>query len=68
MMESRLTDLEIKVAYQDDLLDALNRLVAVQQDHIARLQADMRHLYEQMRALQPSGSGSPEIEPPPPHY
>ncbi|MFD0950279.1 SlyX family protein [Paraperlucidibaca wandonensis] len=63
-----MTDLEVKVAYQDDLLDALNRLVATQQDHIARLQGDMRHLYEQMKTLQPSGMGDSDVEPPPPHY
>lgn len=66
-MESRLTDLEVKVAYQDDLLDALNRVVASQQDHIARLQDDLRHLYEQMKTMQPPGQGSSDNEPPP-HY
>ncbi len=66
-MESRLTDLEVKVAFQDDLLEALNRLVATQQDQIERLQGDMRHLYEQMKAIQPDGQGSLDNEPPP-HY
>jgi SlyX protein len=67
-MESRLTDLEVKVAFQDDLLEALNRLVASQQDHIGRLQGDMRYLYEQMKTLQPIAMGSSEAELPPPHY
>ncbi|MEO6699328.1 MAG: SlyX family protein [Paraperlucidibaca sp.] len=67
-MESRLTDLEVKVAFQDDLLEALNRLVASQQDHIERLRGDMRHLYEQMKMLQPTEAGGSDVEPPPPHY
>jgi len=47
--DQRLTDLEIKLSYAEDLLDALNALVARQQDQIDRLLhevADLRHRRE----------------------
>lgn len=67
-MESRLTELEIKVAFQDDLLDTLNLAVARQQRQIDLLQEQLQALYQQMRA---SGSGGAEAGPQheiPPHY
>ena len=44
-IDKRLTDLEVKAAYAEDLVDELNRLVARQQDQIERLMravADLR--------------------------
>ena len=67
-MESRLTELEIKVAFQDDLLETLNLAVARQQRQIDLLQEQLQALYQQMRA---SGPGGPENGPQheiPPHY
>ena len=66
--DQRLTDLEIKVAYADDLLDQLNALVYRQQLAIDRLQAQVAQLHQQLRD---NGAGAPprslrdEI---PPHY
>jgi SlyX protein len=69
-MESRLVELETKVALQDDLLDALNLTVARQQQQIDLLQQQLRVLYQQFRNSQPDGPSSAgslrdEI---PPHY
>ncbi|MDR3383736.1 SlyX family protein [Cupriavidus basilensis] len=67
-MESRLTELEIKVAFQDDLLDTLNLAVARQQRQIDLLQEQLQALYQQMRS---SGTGSADNGPQhelPPHY
>ena len=52
-MDARITDLEVKLAFQDDLLEALNQTVAQQQQQIGLLQAQMRLLYQQMKTLQP---------------
>ncbi|GAB7545692.1 SlyX family protein [Cupriavidus sp. 8B] len=67
-MESRLTELEIKVAFQDDLLDTLNLAVARQQRQIDLLQEQLQALYQQMRS---SGTGGGDNGPQhelPPHY
>ncbi|WP_420995752.1 SlyX family protein [Cupriavidus sp. 30B13] len=67
-MESRLTELEIKVAFQDDLLETLNLAVARQQRQIDLLQEQLQALYQQMRS---GGAGGPDNSPQheiPPHY
>ncbi|MEL0027260.1 MAG: SlyX family protein [Perlucidibaca sp.] len=67
-MESRLTNLEVKVAFQDDLLESLNQVVAQQQRQIDLLQGEIRMLYDQLKSLQPSLIATAVEEPPPPHY
>ena len=70
-MEERLIELEIKLSLNDDLLDELNRQVYRQQQQIDLLQAQLRHLYGQMRANAESAENAEprnlrdEI---PPHY
>ena len=66
-MESRLTELEIRQALQDDLLDELNRMVATQQKQILALQQEVRSLNQYIQALEPAGRGLPDQEIPP-HY
>lgn len=67
-MESRLTDVEVKLAFQDDLLEALNQTVADQQRQIDLLQGEIRVLYQQLKSLQPTMVAATADEPPPPHY
>jgi SlyX protein len=68
-MDSRLTDLESKVAFQDDLLESLNRIVVEQQQQIDMLQQQVRLLYDQLRSLAPSNIDVPSAgEERPPHY
>ncbi|MDC7692377.1 SlyX family protein [Vogesella indigofera] len=67
-MESRLIELEIKVALQEDLLDALNLTVTRQQQQIDLLQEQLRHLYQlQQGASQDDVVGSLRDDIPP-HY
>lgn len=67
-METRLTNLEVKVAFQDDLLETLNQVVADQQRQIDLLQGEIRVLYDQLKAVQPSLVAMQSEESPPPHY
>ncbi len=67
-MESRLTNLETKVAFQDDLVDSLNRIVASQQQQLDLLQQQIQMLYDQLRSLAPAGIASESEEARPPHY
>lgn len=67
-MESRLTNLETKVAFQDDLLESLNRIIAAQQQQIDQLQQQVQMLYDQLRSLSPSDLAVPAEEERPPHY
>lgn len=65
--ESRLTELETKLAFAEDLLDALNQTVARQQEQIDLLQAQLRLLHQQIRDVQPAEARTPSEEIPP-HY
>jgi SlyX protein len=65
--EQRLTDLEIKISYQEDLLDQLNQVVVRQQQEIDLLIREVRRLRQQA----PEGGGqtfSRASEELPPHY
>ncbi len=66
-MESRLTELEAKMSFVEDLLDVLNQTVFRQQEKIDLLERQIRLLHEQIRALQPDEERDPRDEIPP-HY
>lgn len=66
-MESRITELEIKISYAEDLVDELNRTVFRQQRQIDQLLAEVRVLRQQMQAAAPSEARNLRDEIPP-HY
>ena len=66
-MESRLNELEAKLSFAEDLLDALNRTVYRQQQQIEQLQQDIRALRQQLLEVAPAEPASPGSEIPP-HY
>ena len=66
-MESRITDLEIKISYTEDLLDELNRIVFRQQQQIDLLAKEIRSLREQSQNAQAPQPGNLRDELPP-HY
>ena len=67
-IEKALTDLQVRVAFMDDLLDELNRTVAEQQDRIAALQREVSQLRQQSDSgAQGAGFRSLRDELPP-HY
>ncbi len=68
MMESRLTDLETRAAFQDDLLESLNDIVASQQRQIDLMQREIRMLYDQLKSLSPSEMAGSNEQERPPHY
>lgn len=66
-MESRLTELEIKISYTEDLVDELNRTVFRQQQQIDLLIAEFRALRDQVQNAAPLEQRSLRDEIPP-HY
>lgn len=67
MTESRLVELETKLAFAEDLLDTLNQTVARQQGQIDSLQQQLRLLHQQIQDAAPDESRAPRDEIPP-HY
>jgi len=66
-VESRITELEIKISYTEDLVEELNRLVYRQQEQIDLLFREIRALREQAQSAQPQEQRSLRDDLPP-HY
>ena len=64
----RLTDLEIKASFAEDLLDQLNQVIVRQQQEIDLLMREVRQLRLQMPEGGASPSPSRASEALPPHY
>jgi SlyX protein len=67
---SRLDELESRLAFQDDLIESLNRVVARQDRELASLAQRVKDLEARLTDLaeaasQPGGSAGHEV---PPHY
>ncbi len=69
MIEDRLIDIETKLAYQEDTIQALNEIVSSQQGQLNRLQKSCELLIERMQDFR--GQIGDPIDPAdeqPPHY
>jgi SlyX protein len=70
-MESRLTELETKLSFAEDQIEALNRTVYHLQAQVDGLQEQLRLLYRQMRTANDSEADDAVDNPRdeiPPHY
>ncbi len=66
MNNDRITELEIKLAYQEELIDTLNGIVANQQLQIGKLEETCKLLHSKIESVATAEKNQPE--PPPPHY
>ena len=66
IVDKRLTDLEVKASFTEDLLDRLNEIIVRQQAQIDQLLRDMAALREQHHAAGPALRSLREELPP--HY
>lgn len=65
-MEKRLEDLEVRIAFQDSTIDALNIQQHFQQKEIDVLRDDVERLKQLLQQGTPSDNEI--IDEPPPHY
>jgi SlyX protein len=68
MNEERLINIETKLAFQEDLIEELNKTVFQQQQQIERLEAICEALARQMRSLAEAGNEKGAANERPPHY
>ena len=66
-MDARIGELEVKISFAEDMIDALNRTVYRQQRQIDRLLGQVETLRDQVRAAAPAEQRSLRDELPP-HY
>ncbi|QAX86566.1 hypothetical protein C2E19_23165 [Pseudomonas sp. DTU12.3] len=66
-LEERVNDLESRMAFQDDTIQALNDVLVAQQRVVDRLQLQMAALLKRQEEMV-GQFGSFEEDAPPPHY
>lgn len=67
-VEQRMADLESRLAFQDDTIQALNDELVAQQRVVDRLQAQLGLLARRQEDMQSRIGDVDENEAPPPHY
>jgi SlyX protein len=67
MTESRLTELETKLAFAEELLETLNQTVVRQQTQLDSMQQQLRLLHQQLQDALPDDARNLRDEIPP-HY
>lgn len=65
--EARLTEIEVKLTFSEDMLEELNRTVYRQQLQIEQLQQELRAMRQQLQASMPAEAHALRDEIPP-HY
>lgn len=68
MIEERLVDLETKLAYQEDTIQALNNVVCEQQKQIDQLEATCKLLIDRVGQLAAAADLGKIVDEKPPHY
>ena len=67
-LEHRIESIEVRLMHIEAALDEMTRAL-LQQEQLTRTQAEtIERIQEQLRGLAGTYPGSPEAEPPPPHY
>jgi SlyX protein len=64
---ARLDALEIRIAYQDEVIEELNKTITSQWKEIDRLTREIAKLAERVTQAEQTSGEDPSDEPPPPH-
>jgi len=68
-MDKRITELEIKVAYQEDTIQQLDSVICKQQDQLDALKKQLMQLSDSTKELtEDIKSGQSQLDDVPPHY
>lgn len=67
-LERRLDEMEVKLTFIDEAVQALTAADADQSQRIAALERALRDLRGEMATMRVGQADDPHDEPPPPHY
>lgn len=67
-LEERLTELEVRLAFIDDGVSALNAAVAMQDQTMLGMRREIDRMREDLLGLRSAHGNDTGNEPPPPHY
>lgn len=63
-----IEQLQMKVAFQEDTIESLNKALIAQQKQLEELQFSFKQVVNKLRAIEPSNMAAEHEETPPPHY
>jgi len=66
--QQRLTELEMKVAFQDETINVLSDEIATLNEALDRQRTQLEYLASRLGDMTQTPQGSNAPEPPPPHY
>jgi SlyX protein len=67
-INERMNSLEMRNAFQDDVIEQLNSELANHQEEIADLKQQLKLIAGRIKEIHPAEQSDNEAEPPPPHY
>jgi SlyX protein len=67
-LSERIDTLEIRVAYQDEIIETLNQTITAQWQQIDRLVRQVAALGERIQEAEHGAGAAPAADKPPPHY
>lgn len=67
-LSARIDALEIRIAYQDELIEDLNQTIVAQWKQIDLLTRQIANLTARIQEAEHKAGGPSAPEPPPPHY
>lgn len=67
-LQQRLDDMEIKLTFIDDAVQALIQVDVDQSQRLAALERALRDLRGELDSVRVGQATDPHLEPPPPHY
>jgi len=65
---SYIEELQMKVAFQEHTIEALNDALSSQQQQLDDLAYKVRHVIDRVKSIEPSNIAKQSEETPPPHY
>lgn len=63
-----IEELQTKLAFQEHTIDELNEALTSQQHQLEKVQVQLRHVLDKVKAMEPSSIAKMSEETPPPHY
>lgn len=67
-LNERIDNLEMRIAYQDEVIETLNKVVTEQWSKLDQAYGRIKRLEERLREIQVSSVRDVADETPPPHY
>ncbi|MFL0810681.1 MAG: SlyX family protein [Agarilytica sp.] len=68
MNEEKVIELESRLAFQEDMLEGLNKHIASQENEIIVLHRQLQHLNSKIKSLENAVGEADDENVPPPHY